>query len=310
MFSQIDQKGLIVLAAVFSTLALGTLVTWLLSSRLGAKAQGLKDRIWSWWVIVILFSIGICLNRTVSMIFFAFVSFTALKEYFSLIRSRRSDRGALFWAYLAIPVQYYLVGQGSTEMFLVFLPVVMLLFISVRLILAGETDGFIRSVGTIHWGLMMTVFAMSHLAALLTLPPEGHPVAGASLVLYVVVLTQFNDVAQFLWGKSLGKHKIAPHVSPGKTWGGFLGGMGTTVALSALVGPWLVGIPWHLALLGGFIMSAGGFFGDLCESAVKRDLRVKDSGALLPGHGGILDRIDSLMFTGPLMYHFIGYFCF
>jgi phosphatidate cytidylyltransferase len=153
------------------------------------------------------------------------------------------------------------------------------------------------------------VFGLSHVSYLLVLPPESAPGSnGAALILYLVVLTQGNDVAQYLWGKWLGKSKVVPKVSPNKTWAGLIGGVLTTVGLAYLLAPWLTPLtPWH-TLFSGLIIGLGGFIGDVNISALKRDLGVKDSGQTIPGHGGILDRVDSLMFTAPMFFHFIRYF--
>jgi phosphatidate cytidylyltransferase len=124
-------------------------------------------------------------------------------------------------------------------------------------------------------------------------------------VLFLVVLTQLNDVAQFLWGKSLGRRKIVPEVSPGKTWAGFLGGVATTTLLATLSGPYLTPLNQQQSLIAGLIIGVGGFIGDVSISALKRDLGIKDSGSLLPGHGGILDRVDSLTYTAPLFFHYV-----
>ncbi|MEJ2575054.1 MAG: phosphatidate cytidylyltransferase, partial [Gammaproteobacteria bacterium] len=127
------------------------------------------------------------------------------------------------------------------------------------------------------------------------------------LVLYLVFLTQFNDVMQYTWGKLFGRHKIIPKVSPNKTWQGFGGGVLTTAVLAALLGPWLTPLSIPQAILAGLIIGAGGFVGDVIISALKRDIGVKDSGSLLPGHGGLLDRLDSLLYTAPLFFHFVYY---
>ena len=271
----------------------------------------LKQRVQSWWVMVVLFTLALVLNRTVALVFFAFVSFLALKEYLSLIPTRRVDRRILFWAYLAIALQYYWIAINWYVMFLIFVPVYMFLFLPMRMVVASEPQGFLRAVGTLHWGLMLTVFSLGHMAYLLMLPPAGNPVAGgAGLLFYLVVLTESNDIAQYTWGKLLGRHPVIPSISPNKTWEGLMGGIATTLALAVLMAPWLTPFAPGPALGMGLLLSVAGFIGDITISALKRDLGVKDSGNLIPGHGGVLDRIDSLTYTAPLFFHCTVYFYF
>ena len=278
-------------------------------ARPGRDYAELAARVGSWWVMVGIFAIAFVLGRRASIALFAVVSFLALKEYFSLIPTRRADRRVLFWAYLAIPFQYYWVAQAWYGMFIIFIPVYAFLFIPMRMVLTGETQSFLRSAGTIHWGLMLMVFSLSHLAFLLSLPAAGNPIAGgAGLVLYLVFLTQFNDVAQYVWGKTFGKHKIVPAVSPKKTVEGFLGGVATTTALGWLLAPWLTPLSDVHGAVAGLAIGIAGFIGDVNISALKRDLGVKDSGQLIPGHGGVLDRVDSLTYAAPLFFHFVRYF--
>jgi phosphatidate cytidylyltransferase len=242
------------------------------------------------------------------LVFLAFVSFLALKEYLSLIPTRRADRRVLFWAYLAIPSQFYWVATGWYGMFIIFIPVYLFLLLPMRMVLIGETAGFLRAAGSLHWGLMLTVFNLSHMAFLLALPKEINPAGGgAGLVLFLMFLTQFNDVAQYVWGKTLGKHKIIPKVSPKKTWEGFLGGIATTTLAAWALAPHLTPLAGWEAPVAGLLIGLAGFVGDVNISALKRDLGIKDSGSLIPGHGGILDRVDSLTFTAPLFFHFLYY---
>jgi phosphatidate cytidylyltransferase len=264
----------------------------------------LKRRVQSWWVMVFIFVGALVIDRRLSVVVFAFISFLALKEYVSAIPTRRVDRRALFWAYLAIPVQYFWAGIGYYGMFIIFIPVYLFLLIPLRLVLAGETKGFLRAAGTLHWGLMVTVFSLSHGAFLLSLK------GGSALLLYLVVLTQCNDVAQFISGKSFGKRKIVPLVSPNKTWAGFIGGVVVTSGLAMALAPHLTPLSHLQALLAGCLIAVGGFFGDLTVSAVKRDLGIKDMGATIPGHGGVMDRVDSLTYTAPLFFHLIYYLHF
>lgn len=265
-------------------------------------------RVRSWWVMAGVFSLAMLMSPTVSLVFLGFVSFLALKEYLSLIPTRRADRRVLFWAYLAIPIQFYWAASGWYGMFIIFIPVYMLLLLPLRMVLIGETSGFLQAAGTLHWGLMLTVFNLSHVAYLLVLPPANNPAGGgAGLLLYVVFLTQFNDVAQYIWGKMLGRHKVIPKVSPNKTWEGLVGGVATSILLAVVLAPWLTPLTLPQSALAGLLIGLGGFIGDVTISALKRDLGIKDSGSLLPGHGGILDRVDSLTYTAPLFFHFVYY---
>ncbi len=276
-------------------------------ARPGKDWTELSRRLNTWWILAAAFFLAIVASRTVSILFFALVSFLALKEYFSLIPTRRADRRVLFWAYLAIPFQYYWVYVEWYGMFIIFIPVYMFLLLPLRMVTIGQTDGFLRAAGTLHWGLMTMVFNFSHAAFLLILRFQDSPeeLPGPGLVLYLVVLTELNDIAQYIWGKSFGRRRIVASVSPGKTWAGFLGGVATTVALGAVAGPFLTPMSYAQAMFAGVIIGVGGFVGDVCISALKRDLHIKDSGTLLPGHGGILDRIDSLTYTAPLYFHYV-----
>ncbi len=282
-------------------------IVGLLKNKGANKNNELTQRIKSWWWIVVILLIALSLDKKVSMIFFGFLSFLALKEFCSIFPIRQSDRVVLFWAYLSIPIQYYLVYVGWYGMFIIFIPVYMFLFFPIIMVIQGETKGFIRSAGVINWATMLTVYCISHIAYLLTLPVKNISAGSIGLVLFLVFLTQFNDVCQYVWGKTLGKHKIIPKVSPNKTWEGFLGAVVTIATVSGFLAPFLTPISfWHGVLL-GLLISVSGFFGDVVISSVKRDLQIKDSGNLIPGHGGILDRLDSIMYTAPLFFHITYY---
>jgi len=267
----------------------------------------LKQRIQSWWwMIGILFAMLLA-PTNISILFFALLSFLALKEFFSIVPTRQADRRVLMWAYLAIPVQYYWVAADWYGMFMIFIPVYVFLFLPMRAVFIGETKGFIRSLGTIHWGVMLSVLCISHIPYLLQLPVKNEQAGALGVVLYLLFITQFNDVCQYIWGKTLGKHKIIPKVSPKKTWEGFIGGVLTVTIISGLVAPYLTPLTILQGFAAGALIGVSGFVGDVVISSVKRDLSIKDSGTLIPGHGGLLDRVDSLIYTAPLFFHFLYY---
>lgn len=270
-------------------------------------SQELNDRIYSWWIIIFFFIFGALLNTTVAMFFFGFLSYLALKEYFTLIPTRRTDRRVIFYAYLAIIFQYYFASIQWYGMFLIWIPVFLFLLLPFRQILIGENEGFLENTSKVQWGLMMFVFGLSHLAYMIALGPvDGNDVSGKELVLYLVLLTEINDVLQYVWGKSIGKRKIVPKVSPNKTVEGFLGAF-FSVTILAVVFSHLTPFTWLEAVFAGMLISSTGFIGDVVISMVKRDIGVKDSGNMLPGHGGVLDRIDSLIYTAPLFFHYVYY---
>ncbi len=310
VFANLSPNLLIVIASIFGLLVLAQLIVFTLKkTKPNLDIEELSLRVRSWWIMVIIFIGALVINPSLSVVFLALVSFLALKEYFSMIPTRRADRRVLFWAYLAIPLQFYFAAIGWYGMFIIFIPVYMFLLIPARMIIGGDTQHFLQSAGTLHWGLMTTVYCLSHASYLLGMSVDTYlPAGNAGLLLYLILLTQLNDVAQYCWGKLLGRRKIVPLISPQKTTVGFFGGIITTtvvaLALATLLTPFSL---FHAACL-GVLISVAGFIGDVNISAVKRDMGVKDTGTLLPGHGGILDRVDSLTFTAPIYFHFLNYF--
>src|SRR5262245_21063140 len=286
---QVHPRVLFALGGVFALLVVATTVLWLLGRwKPDVKLDEVRLRVKTWWIMAGVFTLALVFDRTISLVFFAFLSFLALKEYLSLIPTRRVDRAVLFWAYLAIPIQYLWIEMEWYGMFIIWIPIYMFLFLPMRMVLQGETGGFLRAAGTLHWGLMTMVFSISHVAFLLVLraPQAVVPLRGAgtgaaaappalggpALVLYLVFLTQFNDVGQFRVGQALGRRKVVPKVSPNKTLEGLLGGLATTVVLAVVLAPWLTPLLRREAVAAGVIIGLGGFIGDVVISALKRDL--------------------------------------
>lgn len=272
-----------------------------------ANLTELKSRTKSWWIMAIIFIGATLINTKISYIAIGLLSFVAFRELYSVMGFRKSDRRAIFWAFLAIPVQYYLAYIGWYGAFIIFIPVVMFLFLPLRIVLKGDTSGIIKSVSILQWILMLTVFGISHMAYLLSLPEiEGFASGGRGLLLFLVFLTEINDVMQFMWGKLLGKHKIIPKVSPNKTWEGFIGGVISTTIIGYFLG-FLTPLTTAQVILVSFTIAVSGFVGDIVMSSFKRDIGIKDTGSTIPGHGGILDRIDSLAYTAPAFFHIVYY---
>jgi len=266
----------------------------------------LKLRTKSWWTMATVFILAIVINPIISYFAFGLLSFMALREISTISKNVRDvDRRVMIWCYIAIPIQFMLAYNGCFNLFVIFIPVVMFIFISFMLVIRGETTEIGRSMSVIPTQLMLTVFSLSHLAFLLSLPPiAGFNAGGRGLLLFVVFITEINDVFQFTWGKLLGRHAIIPKISPNKTWEGFIGGVLTTTVLGYFL-RFLTPFSEVESLVVSFVIACAGFVGDVVVSAVKRDIGLKDTGTLIPGHGGILDRIDSLAITSVVFFHIV-----
>jgi phosphatidate cytidylyltransferase len=298
-----EYAGLIVLALLLTaTLAVHAL-RWLSPQR---DCTELTTRVNSWWVMAGLLYGALALGRRTGLVFFALLAFWALKEFLTLLKTRPADHRALVWAFLAIPLQFYWVAIDWYGMFIIFIPVFMFLLLPLRLVLRQETAGFVASAAQIQWGLMAFVFGLSHLGYLLVLPArEYQPYAdGRALLLFLIFTVELSDVLQYVWGKALGKHRILPRVSPNKTWEGFVGGIVSAVLCSLLL-RFLTPFSLGETLLVAALITLAGFAGGAVMSAVKRDFGVKDFGALIPGHGGMLDRVDSLCYAAPVFFHYL-----
>ena len=280
----------------------------------------IRHRIRTWWALAGLFSLALSVSPQGGVVFFGFISFLALKEFLSMSPTRRADRRVLFYAYLSVIPQYYFAATDNYQMFLVFIPVIMFAWLPTRMWMIGQADGFQKAAGTLLWALMITVYSLSHTAYLLTIPlgelaskgtndalslAEQHP--GPGLLIFLIIMAETNDIFQYLSGKLLGKNQVSPNIAPGKTYAGLIGGITLTTCLAGFVGPLITPMDLGRSAFAGFMIASMGFAGELCICALKRDLKITNFGATLPGHGGVLDRVGNLIFTAPLFFHFIHY---
>jgi phosphatidate cytidylyltransferase len=301
------QMGLLVLGV----LIVASLAVALLQRRRPQKdLSEISARVRAWWIMAAVFFGAIVVSNRVSLVFFALMSFWAMKEYVTLLKTRPADHHALVLTFMAVPVQYLWIGLEPPwyGMFIIFIPVYMLLSLPVRMVLSKDTRGFVESASQIQWGLMIFVFGLSHMAFLLTFPSLGEtPANGRTLVLFLVFVVEMSDVLQYIWGKTFGRHKIIPAISPNKTWEGFIGGIATAMLLSLAI-RFLTPFSILETLLVSLLITVAGFLGGAVMSAVKRDFGVKDFGSVIPGHGGMLDRVDSLCYAAPIFFHYVRYF--
>jgi phosphatidate cytidylyltransferase len=273
-----------------------------------ATIENLNARTRAWWKMCAIFALTLLIGRVGSLVLFALLSLLALREYITLVPTRRGDHRTLLWSFFIItPLQYYLIGIAWYGFFAIMIPVFAFVFVPTRIAMSGDTEHFLERAAKIQFGLMICAFCLSHAPALLILEIPGFAGRNAQLLLYLVLVDQLSDVLQYVWGKLAGKHKIAPSISPNKTWEGFLGGVATAALLGAAL-RWATPFTPLQAAGMSLAITLLGFAGGLVMSAIKRDAGVKDFGAVIEGHGGILDRIDSLCFAAPIFFHLVRYF--
>jgi phosphatidate cytidylyltransferase len=273
-----------------------------------ATVANVNARIRAWWVMALVFMASTLVGRTGSVLLFALLSFLALREFVTLGPASAADHRTLLWSFfVATPLQYFLIWRGAYGLFTVLIPVYFTLFAAIRTAVAGDTRRFLERTATLQWALMTCVYFVGYVPALLMLRLPGGAHANPALLFFLVLVVQLSDVLQYVWGKTLGRTRIAPHVSPNKTWEGLVGGvLSATAAGTALW--WATPFAPAQAALMALVAALMGFAGGLVMSAIKRDAGVKDYGTLIAGHGGVLDRIDSLCFAAPVFFHVTRYF--
>ena len=296
----------------------GLIITLIIASSIGyglkfkvgfstphAVIDNLNARINAWWIMILIIFAAAALGFYGVIGLFFVISFMALREFLSLLYIRRGDHLALAACfYVILPLQYFLVAIDWFSMFTIFIPVYGFLFLPILSALLGDTAHFLDRSTKVQWALKISVFCISHIPAILTLDIEGFEDKKLLLMIFLILVVQSSDVLQYVWGKLFGKHKIAPKLSPSKTVEGFVGGVVSASVLGGLL-YWLTPFNPVQAVLMSLLICLMGFLGGLVMSAMKRSMDVKDGGNMISGHGGMLDRMDSLCFAAPIFFHVV-----
>lgn len=299
----------------------GLIITLIIASSIGyglkfkvgfstphAVIDNLNARINAWWVMILIIFAAAALGFYGVIGLFFVISFMALREFLSLLYIRRGDHLALAACfYVILPLQYFLVAIDWFSMFTIFIPVYGFLFLPILSALLGDTAHFLDRSTKVQWALMISVFCISHIPAIRTLDIKGFEEKKLLLMIFLIFVVQSSDVLQYVWGKLFGKHKIAPKLSPSKTVEGFVGGVVSASVLGGLL-YWLTPFNPVQAVLMSLLICIMGFLGGLVMSAMKRSMGVKDWGNMISGHGGMLDRMDSLCFAAPIFFHVVRYY--
>jgi phosphatidate cytidylyltransferase len=295
------------LAIAIATLMIGmTVLTGIIGRRVKSEpGQDLADwlgaRVKGWWLIVAFVLVAKYGGSGMTLVLLFFVSFYALREFYSLTPTSRSDHYTVAIAfYVVLPLQYVWIGIGWYAMFVIFIPMYAYLFLPLLSLIRQDTTNFLARVSTVQWGLMASVFCISHLGALmgLELPTFGR--GGHYLVIYLLLIVQLGEAAQEFVDRTVGRWKLSEQIDPARTVEGLVAGVLTGVFLGVLLSrytPYSAGGAFVIALATMLAASLG----SLTMAAIKRDRGVKD-------FGGVMDRLQSVCFAAPVYFHLVRYF--
>jgi phosphatidate cytidylyltransferase len=308
-----DPKTLGLVGGVLVLLCIATVIVQVLRKRADsgldtAVIETFRRRVRSWWVLCTLLAAAFFIGSIATVVLFGLISFWALREFITLTPTRPGDHRTLFWVFfLCTPAQFVLVGMNLYGIYSVLIPVYAFLLIPARIAISDDSKRFLERTAKIQAGLLICVYCLSYAPALLTLKLPGDQAgANARLLFFFVLIVQLSDALQYAWAQIPNKHVIAPTISPTRTWEGLLGGTASVTLIGAALW-WATPFQdsaWWMAAAMSAVISVMGFAGGFTMSAIKRDRGVKDYGTLVEGHGGVLDRIDSICFAAPVFFHF------
>jgi phosphatidate cytidylyltransferase len=331
-----DRETLILLLGVIVVLGVATLVGRILRGQVDggmdpAIVAKFNRRVNAWWIMAGALAAAFLLGYYATVILFGVISFWALREFITLTPTRAADHRALFWVFFVFtPLQYTLVGMQREHLYSILIPVFAFLFIPARVAFAGDFKRFLERTAKIQAALMICVYCLSYTPAILSLDeveiiqdaqrgdvdaaavaaappvkpalnPQERLIRNARLLFFFILIVQLGDVLHLAAEKLFGKYVIAPAIHQGRTWTGMLGGISATTLLGMSFW-WATPFGIFSVAILSFATALTGFAGGLTMSAIKRDRGVRDYGTLVEGHGGVLDRIDSICFAAPVFY--------
>ena len=251
---------------------------------------------------------AIFLGRAATILFFTLVSIFGFKEYARATGLSRDwvMTAVVYFGITAVGVVSFVndpqLGRPGWYGLFAILPAYVIAAVLLVPIARNRAQGQLQSIALALLGFLSIGWMLGHATYLAN---ANH---AYGYLLYLIFAVELNDVAAFTCGKLFGRHPLRSNISPKKTWEGALGALAVSLAL-----PWLMwfSFPHFSALelvITGLIVGIAGQLGDLSISVIKRDLKIKDTGAVLEGHGGILDRVDSLIYVAPLFFHAVRWF--
>ena len=300
--------------AIFCALAILSLIAtgagqWVMSRTMDTvrltRLAIVNSRVRSSWSVLALFTVTFVIGPNALLVVFALASFFALREFVSLTPIKSSDHWALVVAfYLVIPAQYLLLGFGRANLFAVFIPVYVFLLMPVVMAIKQDTELYLQRVAKVQWGLMISVYCVSHAPAIATLPIRGYEDRGPLLLLFFLLILFLTDLLQVIASTLLGGTPLKVNLN--KTAKGALAGGAAGVLIGTALW-WLTPFLWWQALGMSALIVGSGFLGTVVLSLVKRSLGAKQWDSELVLTRGVLERLDALMFAAPVFWQVTRY---
>lgn len=260
----------------------------------------------SWWKIMLAVFFAFWGGSYTAIPVFYLLSLYALREYVGVSALKDFSAPLLIGGGLGITLHYSSFVLHDTFLFFSSVELYAIAIVLPFLVFTPRLNR-LPELLAFYLGIMLMAVFLSFPVAVLSFQSDilGSEASARLAVLLLIVLTEVNDILQFLCGKLFGRHKVIPAISPNKTEAGFIGGAFFSTLLALLLWPHFIPVSPAQAALLGFLLSISGMLGDLVCSAIKRYRGVKDFSDLIPGHGGVLDRIDSLLVTAPVFFYFL-----
>jgi phosphatidate cytidylyltransferase len=292
-------------AAVVLAAALPAFALLAKAGRIGEPLRAeLVSRTVSWMVLAPAILVPILLGAAPTIAAIGVLSLLCYREFSRATGLFRQREVSLIVVIGILAITFAVIDHWYG--FFVALPGLTIAVLAAISILRDQPKGYLQRVALGAFAFLLFGVALGHLAY------YANDQNYRPMLAMIIAGVELNDVFAFICGKTLGRRKLCPHTSPNKTVEGSLGALVLTTALVATLGHFVfrgtaLDSPWRLILL-GILVSAGGQLGDLTLSSIKRDLGIKDMGVTIPGHGGLLDRFNSLLLVAPATFHYIGFF--
>ncbi len=297
---------------------LGTLGLLLLASLVGfllkyfqtdSKAHPVIDnfngRVRLWWWLALALSLAFWLGKPGITVLFGFISFYCLREFISLQYTRRSDHWAIAAGfYIILPLQYALIWLEDYDSYSLLIPVYAFLFLPMLSALHSDSTRFLERSSKVQWGLMISIYCISHVPALFALKIPGYEGRNLLLIAFLVIVVQSSDIAQYLVGKLTRGMPLIRRLIPEMTSKTILSGLASATLMGLLLW-WMTPFTWWQAPLIALAIAIMGMLGNLVMAAIKRDRGIDSWGDTIVGYGSMLDKLESVIFAAPIFFHIL-----